>query len=246
MKDEVASAAKFLSDTVAKHNELSEEHGELFRTTLEMLMSQRFQNHWHPEKPLKGNAFRCLNINQEECCIDPLLKEAASESLIDDDDLTNSFPDGLALWIDPFDVSYRMGRAPICSIYRKTNPYKTQTVNRKPTTQPFRNTHNYRPTMKARTEVNSAARDSRLNSEAPVFTPKFNQDLSSIWTTNWNDNRTQQPRNAQHQQSNSNYYSYFQKDANQKKYNRFHWHREEKQQEQRRGFEFRRLAQEVY
>ncbi len=235
MKEEVGSAAKFVAEKVTEQNELSDEHGELFRTTLEELMVKRFENHWHPDKPLKGNAFRCLNINLEECCIDPLLREAAAESLIDVDDLTASFPGGLALWIDPFDVSYRLGRGSICPIYRRINPNKQKDTPKKE--------KKVAQNVLAVQNSKLGPKNSRLNSQAPVFTPK--SDLASIWSKNFPNNNYQNYQ-YQQQQSNDTYYSYFQKDTDQKKYNRYHWHREEKQQNRQRGFEFRNFAQEVY
>lgn len=258
MKDEVSSAAKFLADKLKERPEISSQHGELFRTTVEALMCSRFENHWHPNKPLKGNAFRCLNINLEECCLDPLLKEAAGESNVDVDDLTACFPGGLALWIDPYDVSYRLGRGAICPIFRRYNPCRTQpSLPHKRTKFQSRKVHHEkttfgRPQMDA---VNFASQlqstpnysqDSQLNSLAPEFTPKVNQNLSSIWAKKWQSNSSMY--NFQ-QKADEYYTNNFQRNPDQDKYNRFNWHKEESQQQNGKpltGFEFHNYAQEVY
>eukprot|EP00112_Aurelia_sp_Birch-Aquarium-sp1_P009668 Seg2105.2 transcript_id=Seg2105.2/GoldUCD/mRNA.D3Y31 product="Protein BTG1" protein_id=Seg2105.2/GoldUCD/D3Y31 len=289
MKDEVKSAAQFVCDKLKEKDFLSDEQCELFKTTLEELMLQRFDNHWHPEKPLKGNAYRCLNINHEECVLDPMLKQAAIESFIDLDDLRGIFPNGLALWVDPFDVSYRLGngrKAAICPIFKRYNPYKAPPQGHQRKTYGVQNQHQYshqyskvgvagqRPNT-----VNELVSKSKLNTAAPSFIPttqqstnfipttqqstifgltsqhqsttKPSQDLSQIWSKNFQN--TQQQRWEQPSNSSQEFYSYFQRNADQKVYNRYHWHHEEHQQrpaQQKklsgRGFEFRTLAQEAY
>ena len=245
MKEEVQSAARFVCDKLKENQHLSDEQCELFKTTLEELMFQRFQNHWHPDKPLKGNAYRCLNINHEECVLDPMLKEAADESFIDVEDLRFTFPDGLALWVDPFDVSYRLGRRSICTIFKKFS-------NNRPTSKTKKTMGRFSTKVAAgQLPVinNDVVLNSKLNTSAPSFVPttKANQDLSSIWTRNWNNNH-QQPWGRS---SNQEFYSYFQRNPDQKVYNRYHWHKNEKQQHEEqklpnRGFEFRNVAQEAY
>lgn len=295
MKDEVQSAAQFVCDKLKEKDFLSDEQCELFKTTLEELMLQRFNNHWHPEKPLKGNAYRCLNINHEECVLDPMLKQAAIESFIDLDDLRVVFPDGLALWVDPYDVSYRLGtgrKAAICPIFKRYNPYKAPPQGQQRKTHGVQNQHSHQISKiwaagQRQNNVNELVSKSKLNTAAPSFipttqqssifapttqqssnfapitqqsssfaptnhhqaAPKSSQDLSQIWSKNFQS--SQQPR--WQQQSNQEYYSYFQRNADQKVYNRYHWHREDHQaqpsQEKKlsgRGFEFRSVAQEAY
>ena len=283
MKDEVKSAAQFVCDKLKEKDFLSDEQCELFKTTLEELMLQRFNNHWHPEKPLKGNAYRCLNINHEECVLDPMLKQAAIESFIDLDDLRVVFPDGLALWVDPFDVSYRLGtgrKAAICPIFKRHNPYKAPPQSHLRKTNGVQNQHQFSKMGAAGqrpNNVNELVSKSKLNTAAPSFIPttqqssnfiattqhssifsptnqhqsttKASQDLSQIWSKNFQN--TQQQR--WQQQSNQEYYSYFQRTSDQKVYNRYHWHREDHQQQPAqekklsgRGFEFRTVAQEAY
>ena len=129
MKDEVRSAVNFLQKQLNTSSSLSSEQTKKFRDTLENLVTDKFQNHWHPNKPLKGNAYRCINIERTQ--IDPLLVRAAEEANISLLEFVSLFPDGFALWIDPDDVSVRFGtRGSICPIYgkelRKTEPAQTK------------------------------------------------------------------------------------------------------------------------
>ena len=238
MKEEIQHATHFLCEKLKENKHLSDEQCELFGTTLESLMLQRFRNHWHPDKPLKGNAYRCININHEECVLDPMLKEAANESFIDAEDIKTTFPKGLALWVDPFDVSYRYGRKSICPIFKKYNSSK-----------PFSNSKNSLVDSSKKATVfqlpNTSTNmvfNSKLNTSAPSFVPttRVTQDLSSIWPTNYHSFNSGQ-----------DFYSHFRRYPEEKMYDRYHWHRNEKDQHEERrlanqGFEFRNVAQEVY
>ena len=115
MKDEVRSGINFLSEVLLRSPTVNEEQVQKFKDALEQLITSKFENHWHPNKPLRGNAFRCINI--EETAIDPVLLEATKASGIPPALLLQMFPGGLALWIDPGEVSCRIGKGSICPLY---------------------------------------------------------------------------------------------------------------------------------
>jgi len=118
MKEEVRSAVNFLKKQLDTRPSLSNEQTKNFSDILERLVTKKFQNHWHPNKPLKGNAYRCINVDRTH--VDPVLVKAAEEASISLLDVMSLFPDGFALWIDPDDVSIRFGtRGSICPIYGK-------------------------------------------------------------------------------------------------------------------------------
>lgn len=118
MKQEISSAVTFLVEFLSSKKELSYEQIELFRCSLEAYMTHKFKNHWHPESPLKGNAFRCLNV--DSTAVDPLLRQAACTSQFSPSYFQELFPDGLALWVDPKDVCCRIGkRFTINTIYKQ-------------------------------------------------------------------------------------------------------------------------------
>ena len=244
MKEEVQSAAHFVCEKLKENSHLSDEQCELFRTTLEELMLKRFENHWHPDKPLKGNAYRCININHEECVLDPMLNEAAMESFIDVEDLRTTFPDGLALWVDPYDVSYRLGRRSICPIFKRYNSNKPLSCTKKR----MGNITARAPISQFPNAKSDVVLHSKLNTSAPSFVPTTmaTQSLSSIWTSNWSGNYQPWSR-----MSSQNQHSQFHRYPDQTIYNRYHWHRSEKEQQDdrqlsNRKFEFRTVAQEAY
>lgn len=118
MKEEIRSAVNFFHKHLNTNSSLSSEQTRNFRDVLERLITDKFQNHWHPYKPLKGNAYRCINIERTQ--IDPVLVKAADEASVPLIEVMAVFPDGFALWIDPDDVSVRFGtRGSICPIYGK-------------------------------------------------------------------------------------------------------------------------------
>jgi len=118
MKEEIRSAVNFFQKHLNTNSSLSTEQTQKFRDVLERLVTDKFQNHWHPNKPLKGNAYRCINIERTQ--IDPVLVKAADEANVPLIEVMAVFPDGFALWIDPDDVSVRFGtRGSIYPIYGK-------------------------------------------------------------------------------------------------------------------------------
>ena len=130
MKVEVRSAITFLTEVLLRNSKVNEEQANKFKAILEQLMITKFQNHWHPNKPLKGNAFRCLNI--DTTAIDPVLLTATEASGISPTVLLDVFPGGLALWVDPGDVSCRIGKGSICPLYGEQNTQLQQQSFTKP------------------------------------------------------------------------------------------------------------------
>uniref|UniRef100_T1IZ37 Anti-proliferative protein domain-containing protein n=1 Tax=Strigamia maritima TaxID=126957 RepID=T1IZ37_STRMM len=100
---------------------MNEQELEIFRAKLEDLLKKHYQHHWFPEKPCRGSGYRCLRINHK---MDPLIARAASACGVSDSSLLhNMFPNELTLWIDPKEVSYRIGEnGSICVLYDGTQP----------------------------------------------------------------------------------------------------------------------------
>lgn len=78
----------------------------------------RFENYWYLKKLLKGNVFRCINID-ELIGIDLVLLIVMKVSGILFLVLLEFFLGGLVLWIDLGDVFCRIGKGLICLIYCK-------------------------------------------------------------------------------------------------------------------------------
>lgn len=79
----------------------------LFKQTLQNQLEIHYRNHWFPESPDRGSGYRCIRINNQ--VMDPVLNSAAFESGLNNCNLLKLFPEELTLWIDPSEVSYRIG-----------------------------------------------------------------------------------------------------------------------------------------
>jgi protein Tob/BTG len=104
MKDEVESAATFMANFTRG---LTSELKETFRRTLSEAMCSHYQDHWFPKTPIKGTAYRCIRINQS--IFDPILVDVCQKCELSEDQMSGLFPSDLTVWVDPQEVSYRIG-----------------------------------------------------------------------------------------------------------------------------------------
>lgn len=74
----------------------------------------------YPNYPDRGTAFRCLEIR--DTAFDPVLVHAARVSGITLTDIRAQLPESFFLWVDPFEVSYRIGENGSLSILKRFNP----------------------------------------------------------------------------------------------------------------------------
>ncbi|GFS98058.1 protein Tob1 [Nephila pilipes] len=88
------------------YNKLPRRRVNQFGEELEKSLKQKFVGHWYPEKPFKGSAFRCLKTALP---LDPVFDIAAQESGMALADIQENLPEELSIWIDPGEVSYRLG-----------------------------------------------------------------------------------------------------------------------------------------
>lgn len=105
MREEVNAAVVFLAKFM--QSKLSRSCLEQFQHKLKELLQNHYQDHWFPELPHKGSGYRCIRINGQ--VMDPIVNIAARESGIANFCSLRLFPDELTMWIDPRDVSYRIG-----------------------------------------------------------------------------------------------------------------------------------------
>jgi len=151
MKTEISHAVTFLIETLKeKLLTTPDVEGKLYtmQTRLTNLLAERFENHWYADKPLKGSAYRCINISVEENSFDDTLRTAANDSGLTEDVVRGVFDNGLALWIDPDDVSGRLGKGAIFPIYKKIAENKVAVSSSdKPSSPPQ---HLHRPQQRPR------------------------------------------------------------------------------------------------
>ena len=107
MKLELQSASNFLVHLIKLgQRNINENQLKKFRLTLVDVLYDRFRDHWFPEKPFKGSGYRCIRINGK---IDPVIMQAAEICDMSVQFLKSPYPSELTMWIDPREVSYRIG-----------------------------------------------------------------------------------------------------------------------------------------
>lgn len=145
MQSEIATAANFLTHLVKC--QFGASVAERFSATMVRLFHSHFVGHWHPTQPERGSGFRCVRINGK---MDPIVDAAGRSCGIEASRFRAAFPCELTLWVDPGDVSYRIGEdGSVCSLFDRIahphlpTPSPTQfTVNRFTPSPPVRVTHN--------------------------------------------------------------------------------------------------------
>ncbi|KAM3830170.1 protein BTG3-like [Vipera latastei] len=106
MKEEVEIGTRFISRLVNRHEKLEKDRVERFGECLAKILCERFNEHWYPDNPLKGQAYRCIRINRKHHIDDSLLK-ACTACGLDYSEL--ALPREISIWIDPGEVCCRLG-----------------------------------------------------------------------------------------------------------------------------------------
>jgi len=123
MLHEVETAVKFLTDFLrSKSNQnsrqqLKKEQVDAFAENLRKSLINLFQGHWHPAQPMRGSGYRCIINQSANATVDPMLLCVGRGAGIPEFLLRRYLPVEMAVWIDPNDVSYRIGeQGSICSL----------------------------------------------------------------------------------------------------------------------------------
>ncbi|XP_014023847.2 protein BTG1 [Salmo salar] len=117
MKTEVSTAANFISRLLKTTGLLSEEQLQHFSHSLEKSLGEHYKHHWFPNAPCRGSAYRCIRINENHK-MDPVIGEAAGTIGLTREQLFTLLPSELTMWVDPYEVSYRIGEdGSICVLY---------------------------------------------------------------------------------------------------------------------------------
>ncbi|KAK1800115.1 hypothetical protein P4O66_006595 [Electrophorus voltai] len=125
MGPEITAAANFVSRLLRTRGFLNEKQLQVFRDCLQQALSEHYQHHWFPDRPQKGSGYRCIRINHE---MDPLIGRAASRIGLSSGQLFSLLPRELTLWVDPYEVSYRIGEdGSICVLYEAEPPAPAST-----------------------------------------------------------------------------------------------------------------------
>lgn len=118
---------------LGRRNNINEAKLDKFRNALIEALRRRYRDHWFPEKPFKGSGYRCIRINGK---MDPVIAQAGEAVDLSAQVIHSVFPSELTLWIDPLEVSYRIGEnGSICVLYeflegQKNEPWKPTIKNK--------------------------------------------------------------------------------------------------------------------
>ncbi|XP_023286717.1 maternal B9.10 protein-like isoform X1 [Seriola lalandi dorsalis] len=113
MKEEIAAAVFFVARLVKRYGCLDNDSRERFAAALTSVLFESYKNHWYPNAPTKGQAYRCLRMNRVQLQ-DPVLQQACERSEVSYEDL--GIPREVTVWVDPGEVSCRYGEhsTPFC------------------------------------------------------------------------------------------------------------------------------------
>jgi len=105
MHNEINTAVEFIV-RLLRSSEITVAQIEVFKASLKTSLSHKFASHWSPNEPMKGNAYRSILVTQG--LIDPVLAQSAKAAGLASLN-KRWFPSELIIWIDPLDVTYRIG-----------------------------------------------------------------------------------------------------------------------------------------
>lgn len=160
MKLELLSASNFLVHLVRlSRRNVSEFQLSKLNDCLVEVLRRRYMGHWFPQKPFKGSGYRCIRINGK---MDPLVHQAAVAAGMSPQFLHSIFPSELTLWVDPLEVSYRIGEnGSICVLYEHADGV----------TEPWR------PTPPTTTTNNTSSNNSSSSQKVAVTSPTCKDSL---------------------------------------------------------------------
>ncbi|BFZ17304.1 hypothetical protein BsWGS_20343 [Bradybaena similaris] len=114
MHVEISVALNFVISYL--YNKLPRRRVDLFGEELEMGLKEKFIGHWYPENPSKGSGFRCVKGSGDE--VDLVIVKAAIKAGLDIVEVKSYLPEDLTIWIDPTEVSYKIGeKGPVKVLY---------------------------------------------------------------------------------------------------------------------------------
>ncbi|XP_075047016.1 protein BTG4-like [Mixophyes fleayi] len=101
----VARGVEFIKMLVNRFHKLDPVMVEVFGEKLADILCHKYIGHWYPKKQMKGQAYRCIRTNMHDT--DESILEACVHSGLKYQELT--LPKELTVWINPYEVSCRLG-----------------------------------------------------------------------------------------------------------------------------------------
>ncbi|XP_007910035.1 protein BTG4 [Callorhinchus milii] len=106
MKEEIAATVVFISSLVRKGGHVGSRKMGRFGGRLTKILFEKYKNHWYPDTPHRGQAYRCIRVNTVQP-VDLALLQACKESEVEYAAL--ELPRELTIWVDPHEVCCRCG-----------------------------------------------------------------------------------------------------------------------------------------
>jgi protein Tob/BTG len=108
-----------------------------FGLNLRHILILKYENHWYPLCPYRESEYRCIRLGKgssktKNSEIDPVYIKTLSRCGITIEEFLNRMPENLTIWIDPGEVSYRIGECgKIKTLYETvaSNIYKRLDLN---------------------------------------------------------------------------------------------------------------------
>ncbi|KAG8246906.1 Protein btg1 [Homalodisca vitripennis] len=97
-----------------------------FKDSLIKLLKNKYKSHWYKEYPNRRSAYRCIRMNGT---MDPIVAQAFNATGCSTNSLRALFPHEFTVWIDPEDVSYRIGENGSISLLYGTEYKEEQAVS---------------------------------------------------------------------------------------------------------------------
>ncbi|KAG5889533.1 hypothetical protein JTB14_036624 [Gonioctena quinquepunctata] len=144
MKEEIMTAVMFFIRFIEKSDTFPREQLENFKRYLSELLIERFEKHWFPNLPTKGQGYRCIRVN----CVSPVddtLVLAANKCGLTYGDLR--LPTEITVWVDPNEVCYRLGESEgsYCTLATFALDSSSESSRSTPTNSPPSTPHQEKP-----------------------------------------------------------------------------------------------------
>ena len=139
MREEISVAERFLTQLLLDSDKPQLKIGALvdFGLNLRHILILKYENHWYPLCPYRGSEYRCIRLGKGSSKtkyseIDPVYIKTLSRCGISIEEFLDRMPENLTIWIDPGEVSYRIGECgKIKTLYETvaSNIYKRIDLN---------------------------------------------------------------------------------------------------------------------
>ncbi|KAJ1132643.1 hypothetical protein NDU88_010950 [Pleurodeles waltl] len=105
MRAEIEAGVSLILKLINRRRKFHPRRVERFGEVLNSLLLLKYDGHWYPDDPTRGQAYRCIRINPWQYVDESVLKACAQSGLVYS---KMPFPVEITLWIDPYEVSCRL------------------------------------------------------------------------------------------------------------------------------------------